>query len=88
MFLFTDVKTLFPLERVTLLENHLKLFPVKSISSSEPSEQGAKITVKPSEIVFLHCSLSQPLWKVGMGIGKSAGFVMVTLKEQGHAWKI
>jgi len=33
-----------------------EVFPVKSISNSEPEEQGAKITVKSSEIAFLHCA--------------------------------
>lgn len=50
----------FLLEKVTLLGNHLKFFPVESISSSEANEQGVKIAVKPSEISFLYCNLSQP----------------------------
>lgn len=50
----------FLLEKVTLLENHLRFFPVKSISSSEPNEQGVKVAVKPSEISFLYCNLGQP----------------------------
>lgn len=78
MFLFTDVKTLPPppparpsppLERATLLENHLKFFPVESISSSEPNEQGVVLNMQPGEMAFLQYGLSQPLWQVSRVIG-------------------
>lgn len=40
------------------------------VSSSEPSEQGVKIPMKPSEIVLLPCSLHQPSQEASVVVGR------------------